>query len=141
MSPTFQYTLPHVTLTSDSGWDPVSLDNDIDPNCTNWYPVTPFMDLYGPHPFNQLGQYNLHNFHLLLAAPVNALAISQVKSQSQVPDFESLRPKFGWCSVDTIKYTFNHTTQLARSVPLYGSMRIFLNLDFLPSMLQDGLSL
>jgi hypothetical protein len=87
--------LQHVTLTSDSDLDPASLDNDIDPDGANWYPVTSFMDPHEPHPFNQFGQYNLHNFHHLLATPVNTLAISQVKSHSQVPDFESLRPKLG----------------------------------------------
>jgi hypothetical protein len=41
----------------------------------------------------------------------------------QEPDFELLRPKFGWCSVDIIRHTFSNTTRFARTIHLYGDMR------------------
>eukprot|EP00977_Amphora_coffeiformis_P018640 scaffold6618_cov253-Amphora_coffeaeformis.AAC.1 len=34
---------------------------------------------------------------------------------SREPDYQSLRPHFGWISVDSIKKTFQNTTQLARA--------------------------
>ncbi|KAG7336583.1 reverse transcriptase RNA-dependent DNA polymerase [Nitzschia inconspicua] len=36
-------------------------------------------------------------------------------SSNSTPDFEKLRPMFGWISIETIKRTFQHTTQLART--------------------------
>jgi hypothetical protein len=32
------------------------------------------------------------------------------------PDYGQLRPRFGWLSIDTIKKTFKHTTQLASTI-------------------------
>ncbi|KAG7345437.1 hypothetical protein IV203_032968 [Nitzschia inconspicua] len=36
-------------------------------------------------------------------------------SSASTPDYETLRPMFGWISVDAIKKTLQHTTQLART--------------------------
>jgi hypothetical protein len=115
-------TLPDVILTSDLDRDPASLDNDIDPLETDWYPSILFDDPYGPHPFDHRGFHQQNAFQSILMETVD-IVVSNTTTQPLVPDDERLCPKFGWCSIDTIKHTFANTTQFARSLHLYGSMR------------------
>jgi hypothetical protein len=115
--------LPHVILTSDLDWDPDSLDNVIDPNDSDWYPYEPFEDPYGSHSFYHRGTFQHRDFHLLLASSPPSITVSTTTMVDQEPDFESLRPKFGWCPTEIIKHTFANTTQFAHSVTLYGDMR------------------
>jgi hypothetical protein len=113
--------LPHVVITSDCDWEPSSLDYDIDPKSFDWYDNESFIDSYRPHPFTQSGSYKHCAFHTLISHDTSS--IHETKTQTVSTDFESLRPRFGGCSTDTIRHTFDNTTQIARSLQLYGDMR------------------
>ena len=41
--------------------------------------------------------------------------VTPITTKSTPPDFESLRPYFGWLPTNIVKLTFNHTTQYART--------------------------
>jgi hypothetical protein len=103
--------LPHVVLTSDCDWEPSSLDNEIDPGASEWYDNEPFIDSYQPHPFTRSGSYKHRAFHKLISNDTSS--IHETKTQKVSTDFESLRPRFGCCSTDTMRHTFDNTTQLA----------------------------
>jgi hypothetical protein len=49
--------------------------------------------------------------------------IHNVNLSPQNIDYPSYQSKFGWCPMELIKPTFENTTQLARSLHLYGDMR------------------
>jgi hypothetical protein len=76
----------------------------------------------GSHSLDQYGNYQHRDFQLLLATPPS-IVVSNTIINDHEPDFESLCPKFGWCSSEIIKKTFENTTQFACSVTLYGDMR------------------
>jgi hypothetical protein len=48
-------TLPHNKLTSDIGWDPAVLDNDINPDDMDCDKFEDTVDIYKPHHFNKWG--------------------------------------------------------------------------------------
>jgi hypothetical protein len=115
--------LPHVQLTSDCDLDPASLDNTIDPNDATWYRSDPFIDPYGPHPFDHHGHHKSVNFCLILDHLLLPVTTTTAPVKQQRPDFKMQCPNFGWCSVDVICHTFDNTTQFACTIHLCGGMR------------------
>ena len=130
-------TLPHVHLTSELEWDPSALDHTFQ-DASEWGDTTivPRCTLNDSR-FDEFGQYcrrvmvhSLSHIHSC-AEPSPDERLDQCIFHAHVsddtstpsshkaiikkdPDFESLRPLFGWMSSDIIKKTFQHTTQYAR---------------------------
>jgi hypothetical protein len=133
-------SLPHIIMTSDVDWDPSLYDNDI-VDVEKFY--DPLVKECEHENFNQYGEYRhrtvaIHNttseeeffdavdflnYEDLVddlmdsfnpdvvndIYDVNATDVSPVQ-----PKFELLRPLFGWAPAETIKRTFDVTTQFAR---------------------------
>jgi Reverse transcriptase (RNA-dependent DNA polymerase) len=136
-------TLPHVHLTSELEWDPSVMDHTFH-DASEWGadPTIPPGTLLDSR-FDELGQYRrrvtvnhlsndrhdepsiedhldccIFTAHVtdentppVVSSPATTSATSILKKD---PDFVLLRPLFGWLSPDTIKKTFQHTTQYAR---------------------------
>jgi hypothetical protein len=51
--------------------------------------------------------------HGIAEAPTSTQAIIPKTTVKHSPDFQLLRPFFGWMSADIIQKTFEHTTQYA----------------------------
>ncbi|HET7637806.1 MAG TPA: hypothetical protein VFK47_03615, partial [Ktedonobacteraceae bacterium] len=110
--------LPHVVLTSDDTWDPTVFDNEVDPDSWTHEVPPPYDDLR----FNEVGEYNLRIRNLDIVSHLDHTVVykelyaykHEVKSKE--PNYEDLRPNFGWAPIDVIKRTFAATTQLARNV-------------------------
>jgi hypothetical protein len=134
-------TLPHVIMTSDVDWDPCIYDNIIE-DIAVFHDLS--IDLIQhDNPFDDYGEYRHRTVatHNLLdeeeffdsmecvdyddlvddfidahnpTVVDNIYNVTAAKVMSQPPNFELLRPLFGWAPTDTIKRTFNVTTQYAR---------------------------
>jgi hypothetical protein len=50
----------------------------------------------------------------IVEAPTSSQVITPKTTVKRSPDFQLLRPFFGWMSADIIQKTFEHTTQYAR---------------------------
>jgi hypothetical protein len=132
--------LPHIIMTADLDWDPSTYDNDIDD--LEKFHDTSIDDNEHEH-FDQYGEYRhrtvaTHStlpeeeffdaieyidfddlvddlFDTIHPERVNDIYEIQLTDVSKVkPNFELLRPLFGWAPADTIKRTFDVTTQYAR---------------------------
>ena len=57
--------------------------------------------------------YDAHQ-HDITEAPTSTQVITPKTTVKRSPDFQLLRPLFGWMSADIIQKTFEHTTQYAR---------------------------
>jgi len=122
--------LPHVIMTSDTEWDPTTMDFQHDLgtfcNATN-------DGVLPDHRFDERGDYrHRHSItaqRLNLACgllhqpsdvePLHLVDMLQYEVHErnvtpQTPDYSSLRPNFLWHNVDTIRRTFDATTQMAR---------------------------
>jgi len=133
-------SLPHVIMTSDVDWDPSLYDNIIE-NIEEFHDTS--IDDHEDANFDQYGEYRHRTIATHTTIPeveffdaieyidydeyiddlmdvvhpdgfnemyvVNDTDIKQVKA-----NFELLRPLFGWAPADTIKKTFDVTTQFAR---------------------------
>ena len=112
-------TLPHIILTSERDWDPSTLDKELDGD-EKWFDaLNEEVDYPLKGIFNLRGEYEKRtiSFHDSLtyipvekAYSVNARGITKHNE----PNYESLRPKFGWLSTDIIRETFQRTTQYVR---------------------------
>ena len=118
-------SLPHIILTDELEWNPQVLDHNHD---SDWFDLTdeqtnnPLSDL-----FNEIGEYR----HRVKVQCNELTDVSNDKDEDEdhhptvpptpprvttqrIPDFNLLRPYFGWFSTDTVKETFAHTTQYGR---------------------------
>jgi hypothetical protein len=122
--------LPQAILTSDLDWDPQCLDHEHEASA--WDDVASHeLELGYDAPFRDDGEY-VHTHPLavtsaeLLADPTLTSDIindprehlervihNHTVTPAQ-PDYESYRPKFGWLPKDTIRQTFEQTTQFYR---------------------------
>jgi hypothetical protein len=105
--------LPHIIMTADVEWNPNIYDHTID-NMETFYDETLDVVDYD-HNFNPNGEYKHRTigFHELDGDMVaqHCFAISPNNTK---PDFQLLRPLFGWFPTDTIRRTFDVTTKFAR---------------------------
>jgi hypothetical protein len=124
-------TLPHVTITSDIDWDPLTLDNVIDTESSDWYPEEELCTTYGDHPFNKTVNYMqnvVNEFNQLSNSNYDSIDLQNTddvvdnsikfKYNNTVTApkesyHELLRPRFGFLSDEIIKKTFLTTTQYA----------------------------
>ena len=134
-------SLPHIIMTADTDWDPSIYDNVID-NLEEFHDTS--MDTVDhDNPFDSNGEYRhrtvaTHStvkeeeffdaveytdyddlvddlIDTLNPECVNEIYDVKLTDVTNVkPNFELLRPLFGWAPIDTIKKTFDVTTQFAR---------------------------
>jgi len=123
--------LPHVVLTSDQDWDPATLDHEYPPNWPEGIPPR-LSGAYFDKSFDSHGNY----LHWHVSQAISSLASSDEPplslddaidslnvqlsahghlTQVKEPNYEALRPCFGWAPLDIIKCTFAATTQYARN--------------------------
>ena len=116
-------TYPHIFFTSPDEWDPSVLDHDpphldgLDPSQVPDQPFgDPVFDAYGDFNERIIGNLNT----LLDAPPADCGSYTEIssvftanlhQSSPQEPDWNTLRPVFGWTSPSSIKDTFNVTTR------------------------------
>ena len=130
-------TLPHVFMTSDLDWDPSVLDHKLTDD-EQWHDALTGLEA-NPHLnlFDEFGDYRkrvivqeaatFHDAHetpplvddiiedcIYSAYVANAHEVAPREVIPREPNYEALRPMFGWLSVDVIKRTFAATTQFAR---------------------------
>ena len=133
--------LPHVVMTSDVDWDPSLYDNVIEDMDDFHDPTLDFID--HDNPFNECGEYRHRTVatHTLIEGEeeffdactfldfddmvddlldtlhpdeVNNTYTVSLTTVEHKANFELLRPLFGWAPAETLKKTFEVTTQFAR---------------------------
>jgi hypothetical protein len=114
--------LPRIALTSDTNWEPSSLDNNIDTDSSEWYSSPQFIDPYGNHPFNHKEEYIHRKFNALLSESPLHCTVHETTIFPTLPDLEALQPRFGGCSLDTVHHTFPKPTLYDCSLHLYGGI-------------------
>jgi len=133
-------SLPHVIMTANVDWDPSQYDHTID-KIEEWYDPA-LEDIDHENPFDAYGDYRHRTiathavvteeefFDALECVPIDEQVddlidfihptivantyVAPIATLENRPDFELLRPFFGWAPADTIKRTFAVTTQHAR---------------------------
>jgi hypothetical protein len=133
-------TLPHVFLTGELDWDPSVLDHNVTDD-EQWYdaitdletdPTTNLFDEYGNYRQRVVAQYTngtktdacveTHENDVTDATedeiPTDKAGMTANSTPRDVskkdPDYNFLRPKFGWLPTEIIKDTFSKTTRYAR---------------------------
>ena len=118
--------LPHIILTADTDWSPSVLDHDHG-DMEAWFdaqedaPPPPTHNL-----FDEVGNYR-HHYTVTCAemteetVPEDYLLPTDVpyevfasRIRDKPPDYEALRPKFGFVPASTVKRTFDCTTRFGR---------------------------
>ena len=111
---------PSVRLTSPHEWDPSVLDythpdDDGEPPWAQDLASDPL-----DTTFDHQGQYTARAVsHLLILADTPShhnLTVCQHKVSKSTPDYNSLRPYFGWVNAETIRKTFEQSTQWGVSI-------------------------
>ena len=139
--------LPHVFLTSDEEWDPHTMDNEL--NLDEWLDARmeandlPGINEYGDNRFDAQGYYNgnrelridsLFFFDANEEFPIETLedVIDSIKYStnfndvnSNVPQFDLLRPLFAYAPADVIKRTWDVSTRYARYIERYSFKKHF----------------
>jgi hypothetical protein len=131
-------TLPHVFLTSELEWDPTVLDHEF--TNPSEYSSNQHVGISNDSPYNSFGDYrhrievNKLNYysrfdgdniddhidrcvvhaHTSTIKDDPSLSICTKMVSKKSPDYTKLRPLFGWLDADTVKHTFENTTQYAR---------------------------
>jgi Reverse transcriptase (RNA-dependent DNA polymerase) len=120
-------TLPHVIITSDVDWEPSALDCELDlDEFVDAHEDLPSPLDYGDNRFDHQGFYRLRQQAHSLAffdayddfahLHADTHCLYQHVVRDVPPDFDALRPQFGWIPSDVIKRTFDVTTRWARNV-------------------------
>jgi hypothetical protein len=123
--------LPHVLFTADADWDPTVLDHDLDED-EEWFDALTDLPEGTTDPlFDERGDYRhctIVNHAITLdhqletnielenhIIPTEHFLLEAYERQVTVkePDYEALRPNFGWQSTKTVRNTFKATTQYA----------------------------
>jgi hypothetical protein len=133
-------SLPHIIMTSDIEWDPSQYDKELD-DLADFF--DPSEDANEDEHFDQYGEYRhrtvathhtcleeefydarefidfneqvddlLDTIHSEVVSDIYGVHSTEVSKVD--PNFDLLRPLFGWAPADTIKRTFAVTTQYAR---------------------------
>ena len=106
---------PHVMFTSDLPWNPTCLDGEAvidDPSETDAIPVSYIPDDTRVNVYGEilLDDHDATVDHAIITVKANA-----AKLTNKAPDYNVLRPYFGWTPIDRIKKTLLATTQFARA--------------------------
>jgi hypothetical protein len=132
-------SLPHIIMTSDVEWDPSQYDKDLDDLATFYDPSEEdheerHFDQYGEYPHRTVATHHtcceeefydacefldyddqaedlLDTVHPETVSDIYGVHSSEISKAT--PNFDLLRPLFGWAPADTIKRTFDVTTQYA----------------------------
>ena len=107
------YLYPHVLLTSPHEWDPSVLEYLHPTTCgyPSWAPVPSVRDQHD----NRIDE--CQNFHnrvaqtLSILSEVPTISVQKHVQQPTVTDYNKLKPYFGWVNAETIKKTFENSTQ------------------------------
>ena len=106
---------PHVLLTSQHEWDPSVLDY-ANPNThgyPSWAPDPSARDQHDPR-IDECGNIysrDIHTFSILSDTPITSIQ-KHVQEPTTI-DYNKLKPYFGLVNADTIKKTFEDSTQWA----------------------------
>mmetsp|Transcript_20329 Transcript_20329/g.42624 ORF Transcript_20329/g.42624 Transcript_20329/m.42624 type:complete len:1867 (-) Transcript_20329:137-5737(-) len=139
-------SLPSVFITSDSAWDPSTIDDEYFHDALEG-PLDDDPDVQERRDgrdsrVGDTGKVVVDNFHLVFEEEffdaldvhkdlpedgnwsffnrvVEALAVMPQELKRRLPDMDILRPNFGWVSADRIKQTLEKTTQFYRAVKRY----------------------
>ena len=108
---------PHVLLTSPHEWDPSLLDSS-HPNThgyPSWAPHPSVRDQHDPRIDNcgHIHHRTVHTLSILSDKP--NIFVKENDQQPTTIDYNKLDPYFGWVNADTIKKTFENSTQWAIS--------------------------
>ncbi|KAL7563652.1 hypothetical protein ACA910_013388 [Epithemia clementina (nom. ined.)] len=117
--------LPSVFLTSPHEWDPCVLDysHPFDDSDPPWAPKPQQRDLHDPR-FDHLGHYTRRIVnHLNFLADAPSYSIAKHDFTAVPPDYSKLRPFFGWSNKETIRKTFEQTTQWTEAITTYPMRR------------------
>ena len=134
-------SLPHILMNSPDEWDPSTLDKTLTDDDTFYDATSESLDTpiqLAPH-FDEVGNYterhivnevqfraigNDHEGDTSCYQDVDILLYEafDTRVERKSPDYSLLRPHFLWQSVETIKRTFEATTQLAR-IPMSTHLR------------------
>ena len=104
---------PHVLLTSPHEWDPSVLDYT-HLNAHGYPPLAPDSSARDQHDL-MIGEYGnihsrvIHIFSILSDTPITS--IQKLVQEPTTIDYNKLKPYFGWVNADTIKKTFDNSTQ------------------------------
>ena len=104
---------PHVLLTSPHEWDPSVLDY-AHPNTRgypSWTPDPSVRDQHDPR-IDECG--NIHSTDIQTLSILSDTPITSIQKHVQQPttiNYNKLKPYFGWVNADTIKKTFDKSTQ------------------------------
>ena len=106
---------PHVLLTSPHEWDPSVLDYSHPNTCgyPSWTPDPSVRDQHEPR-IDECG--NIHNstIHTLsILSDTPTIFVKKHDQQTTTIDYNKLKPYFGWVNAETIKKTFENSTQWA----------------------------
>ena len=133
--------LPHIIMTADVDWDPTVYDNVID-DLNDFYDAQA-EDHRNDNPFNDVGEYRhrtvaTHTIHSELEFfdayenqdlvdviddiidsyhhdhVTDVYGVHTLETKPTKTDFDLIRPYFGWAPAETIRRTFDVTTQYAR---------------------------
>ena len=106
---------PHVLLTSPHEWDPSVLDYSHPNTCgyPSWAPVPSARDQHDPR-IDACGNIHSRVIHTLsILSDTPATSIQKHDQQPTTIEYNKLKPYFGWVNAETIKKTFENSTQWA----------------------------
>ena len=102
---------PHVIMTQDMPWDPSVFNTGRDPEDTH-VDTHPNIKVYDNTPIQADDTHQSEVFNTNITACLETIKFHTPKSRlTAKPDFEQLRPLFGWIPIYRIKDTIKHTTQ------------------------------
>ena len=106
---------PHVLLTSPHEWDPSVLDYSDPTTCRypSWAPDPSVRDQYDPR-IDECGSIHNRNIHTLsILSDTPTIFVKKHDQQPTNIDYNKLKPYLGWVNPETIKKTFENSTQWA----------------------------
>ena len=106
---------PHVLLTTPHEWDPSVLDYS-HPNIHgyhSWAPDASVRDQHDPR-IDECGNIHHRTIHTLsILSDIPTIFVKKHDHQPTSIDYNKLKPYFGWVNAETIKKTFENSTQWA----------------------------
>ena len=106
---------PHVFLTSPHKWDPSLLDysHSNTHGCPYWAPDPSVRDQHDPR-IDECGNLHKRTIHTLcILSDTPTMFVKMHDQQPTTIDYNKLKPCFGWVNAETIKKTFENSTQWA----------------------------
>ena len=106
---------PHVLLTSPHEWNHSVLDYSHSNTCgyPSWSPDPTARDQHDPR-IDECGNIHTRNIHTLsILSDTPTVSIKKHDQQPTNIDYDKLKPYFGWVNAETIKNTFENSTQWA----------------------------